>query len=177
VAKETRPKVLRRVISDQTARRVAGILEGVVGEEGTGPKAAISGFRVAGKTGTSQKVDPKSKRYSRTKYVATFAGFVPVDHPKLVILVAIDEPRGIPYGGVVAAPVFSEVGLWSLNHLQVKFLPDFKGLGMRRVISEARSLGLKILLEGTGLAIKQNPKPGSPLQGVRTVKVTFRPPA
>jgi cell division protein FtsI (penicillin-binding protein 3) len=113
---------------------------------------------------------------------------------------------------VVAAPVFSEVGLWSLNHLQVNpkirlaekridarekassrsvsvqadlapmeiktgFLPDFKGLGMRRVISEARSLGLKILLEGTGLAIKQNPKPGSPLQGVRTVKVTFRPPA
>ena len=119
MAKETRPKVVRRVISDQTARRVAGILEGVVDEEGTGPKAAISGFRVAGKTGTSQKVDPKSKQYSRTKYVATFAGFVPVDHPRLVILVAIDEPRGIPYGGVVAAPVFSEVGLWSLNHLQV----------------------------------------------------------
>lgn len=212
VAKETRPKVVRRVISYQTARRVAGILEGVVDEEGTGPKAAISGFRVAGKTGTSQKVDPKSKQYSRTKYVATFAGFVPVDHPRLVILVAIDEPRGIPYGGVVAAPVFSEVGLWSLNHLQVNpkirlvekvidakekassrsvsaqadrvpievkagFLPDFRGLGMRRVISEARSLGLKTLLEGTGLAVKQNPKPGSPLQGVRTVKVIFRPPA
>ena len=212
VEKETRPKVVRRVISDQTARRVAGILEGVVDEEGTGSKAAISGFRVAGKTGTSQKVDPKSKKYSRTKYVATFVGFVPLDHPRLVILVVIDEPKGIPYGGVVAAPVFSEIGLWSLNHLQVNpkirlvekgldarektssrsvsaqtdrvsievktgFLPDFRGLGMRKVISEARSLGLKTLLEGTGLAVKQNPKPGSPLQKVHTVKVIFRPPA
>ena len=212
VEKETHPKVVRRVISDQTARRVAGILEGVVDEEGTGSKAAISGFRVAGKTGTSQKVDPKSKKYSRTKYVATFVGFVPLDHPRLVILVVIDEPKGIPYGGVVAAPVFSEIGLWSLNHLQVNpkirlvekgldarektnsrsvsaqtdrvsievktgFLPDFKGLGMRKVISEARSLGLKTLLEGTGLAVKQNPKPGSPLQKVHTVTVIFRPPA
>jgi cell division protein FtsI (penicillin-binding protein 3) len=212
VEKETRPKVVRRVISDQTARRVAGILEGVVDEEGTGSKAAISGFRVAGKTGTSQKVDPKSKKYSRTEYVATFVGFVPLDHPRLVILVVIDEPKGIPYGGVVAAPVFSEIGLWSLNHLQVNpkirlvekgidarektssrsvstqtdrvsievktgFLPDFRGLGMRKVISEARSLGLKTLLEGSGLAVKQNPKPGSPLQKVHTVKVVFRPPA
>jgi cell division protein FtsI (penicillin-binding protein 3) len=126
--------------------------------------------------------------------------------------VVIDEPKGIPYGGVVAAPVFSEIGLWSLNHLQVNpkirlvekgldarektsrrsvsvqtdrvpievktgFLPDFRGLGMRKVISEARSLGLKTLLEGTGLAVKQNPKPGSPLQKVHTVKVIFRPPA
>jgi len=212
VKKETHPKVVRRVISDQTARRVAGILEGVVDEEGTGSKAAISGFRVAGKTGTSQKVDPKSKKYSRTKYVATFVGFVPLEHPRLVILVVIDEPKGIPYGGVVAAPVFSEIGLWSLNHLQVNpkirlvekgidarektssrsastqtdrvpisvktgFLPDFRGLGMRKVISEARSLGLKTLLEGSGLAVKQNPKPGSPLQKVHTVKVIFRPPA
>jgi cell division protein FtsI (penicillin-binding protein 3) len=212
VVKQTRPKVVRRVISYQTARKVAGILEGVVSKEGTGPKAAISGFRVAGKTGTSQKVDPKSKQYSRTKYVATFAGFVPVNRPKLVILVVIDEPKGIPYGGVVAAPVFSEVGLWSLNHLQVNpqirlveneinapeksrggkgsesadrisikakagFLPDFRGLGMRKVIKEARALGLKILLEGTGLAVKQHPKPGSPLQSVLSVKVIFRPPA
>ena len=83
------------------------------------PKAAIRGFRVAGKTGTSQKVDPKTKRYSRTKFVAVFVGFVPLDRPKLVILVVIDEPKGIAYGGVVAAPVFKQVGKWVLNHLRV----------------------------------------------------------
>jgi cell division protein FtsI (penicillin-binding protein 3) len=211
VKEQTRPAMVRRVLPVQMARKVSGILEGVVSEDGTGAKAAIGGFSVAGKTGTSQKVDTETGRYSRTKYVATFAGFVPADRPRLVIVVVIDEPKGIPYGGVVAAPAFREVGLWSLNHLQVNpqirlvkkkkdlahkprvekvssrvdplplevkggFLPDFTGLGMRKVIQGARSLGLKVLLEGTGLAFEQDPKPGSSLKNVRAVKVAFRPP-
>ncbi|HDR16907.1 MAG TPA: PASTA domain-containing protein, partial [Desulfobacteraceae bacterium] len=79
----------------------------------------IEGYRVAGKTGTSQKVDPETKRYSKRKYMAAFVGFTPVASPKLLVAVAIDEPKGSYYGGVVAAPVFKEVGSWSLAHLRI----------------------------------------------------------
>ena len=64
-------------------------------------------------------MDPKTKRYSWSKYVATFVGFVPADDPRLVILVAIDEPKGIHYGGLVAGPVFRDVGKWALNYFRV----------------------------------------------------------
>lgn len=211
VVKETGPEMVRRVISRRTAGRVANILEKVVSNEGTGAKACISGFRAAGKTGTSQKVDPKTRRYSRSKYVASFAGFVPVDRPRLVILAVIDEPRGITYGGIVAGPVFSDVGSWCLNYLRVDpqlrlvekgvnqgetersniqktvvcrpaprvkggALPDFRGLGMRDVLKRGRSLGLTVLLKGTGLAYKQDPRPGSSIKKTTMVKVCFRPP-
>ena len=218
---ETHPKIVRRVIQYETAKKVARILQGVTSDKGTAPQAAIRGFAVAGKTGTSQKVDPRTKRYSRRKYVSTFVGFVPVDQPRLVILVVIDEPQGSYYGGVVAAPVFRDVAQWSLNYLRVNpqtsvawvtdgetdaqedvgervqaelvdqvaielktensfvnagCLPDFKGVGMREVVRKTRSLGLKVFLEGTGLAVKQHPKPGFSLDKVATVKVSFRPP-
>ena len=216
---KTNPKVVRRAISTKTARRVAAILEGVATAEGTAEKAAIEGYRVAGKTGTSQKVDPETKRYSKKKYVASFVGFVPSDKPRLVIMVMIDEPKGHIYGGLVAGPVFKEVGSWALNHLRISpnpsllsnntiqsaqahvkpeiaaapqvspetalplpyalraaQLPDFTGLGMREVLKRIRALGLKVCLEGSGLAIRQNPDPGSPLKTVQSVTVNFKPP-
>ena len=212
IVEKTEPKVVRRVISAKTARKVTTVLEGVATEEGTAEKAAIEGFRVAGKTGTSQKVEPDTKRYSKTKYVASFVGFVPSDKPRLVILVVIDEPKGHIYGGLVAGPVFKEVGSWALNHLRINpqlslqrhtknqpenvaeaprslaettkllyepqpgQLPDFTGLGMREVLKRGRALGLKVCLEGSGLAIKQNPDPGSPLKTVQSVTVNFNPP-
>jgi cell division protein FtsI (penicillin-binding protein 3) len=116
---ENRPRVVRRVVSQPVARTVSAILEGVVSSEGTAPQAAIDGYRVAGKTGTSQKVDPKTKMYSKRKYMSTFVGFTPLEPPKLLIAVAIDEPKGSYYGGVVSAPVFKEVGSWALAHLRI----------------------------------------------------------
>ena len=113
------PEVVRRVLSRKTCRTVSHILEGVVEKGGTGSEASIQGYEVAGKTGTAQKVDPETRRYSSDKYEAIFAGFVPVDDPRLVIVVLVDEPKGIPYGGIVAGPVFREVGQWALNYLQV----------------------------------------------------------
>ncbi|HEN21287.1 MAG TPA: penicillin-binding protein 2, partial [Desulfobacteraceae bacterium] len=98
VMEETRPRIIRRVISSKTAKKVSDILQGVISGGGTAPQAAIPGFTVAGKTGTSQKVDPKTKRYSNRNYVSTFVGFVPADNPRLVILIVIDEPRGSYYG-------------------------------------------------------------------------------
>jgi cell division protein FtsI (penicillin-binding protein 3) len=112
------PQVKRRVISPETARTVTTILEGVV-TDGTGTKAAIPGFRVAGKTGTAQKIDPRTGTYSATQFVGSFVGFVPADHPRLAMIVVIDEPQGEAWGGTVAAPVFRRVGEQVLNYLGV----------------------------------------------------------
>lgn len=107
--KRVLPSAKRRVISPETARTVTSILEGVV-TDGTGSKAAIDGFRVAGKTGTAQKIDPRTRTYSTTKFVSSFAGYVPAEDPKLAMIVVIDEPSGEAWGGTVAAPVFRRVG-------------------------------------------------------------------
>jgi cell division protein FtsI (penicillin-binding protein 3) len=119
VLKQFAPQVKRRVISQQTAKTVAGMLEGVVIEGGTGTNAAVDGYRVAGKTGTAQKVDPATRGYSAKKRTASFVGFVPLDKPKLTILVVIDEPTTSPYGGVVAAPAFSAIAQQTLCYLKV----------------------------------------------------------
>jgi len=87
------------------------ILGKVVEEDGTGTQARIKGFLVGGKTGTAQKVEPGSGRYSATKRTASFIGFLPLNDPKLLILVVIDEPRGQVYGGVVAAPAFNQIAV------------------------------------------------------------------
>ena len=114
------PHMVRRVISSDTARTVSRILEDVVSERGTAPPAAIEGYRVAGKTSTAQKVDPRTGRYSHRNFTAAFVGFAPINRPRLVILVMIDEPRGVTYGGLVAGPVFKEIGQWALGDLKVQ---------------------------------------------------------
>ena len=112
------PHVRRRVVSPDTARTLTTILEGVV-TNGTGMKAAISGYRVAGKTGTAQKVDPRTGTYSSSLSVGSFVGFVPADAPRLAMIIVIDEPQGDAWGGVVAAPVFRRVGEQVLTYLGV----------------------------------------------------------
>ena len=129
--REFYPLVIRDVISSETARKVRDILEGVVRKGGTAPKAAIKGYVVAGKTGTAQKVDREKKTYSDEKFVAFFGGFAPSHSPGIVILVALDEPKGKPYGGLVAGPVFSDVGSWTLNHLNIT--PSFQPATSRQV--------------------------------------------
>ncbi|MCS6896683.1 MAG: penicillin-binding transpeptidase domain-containing protein, partial [Nitrospira sp.] len=114
------PAAKRRVISEETARTVTTILEGVV-TNGTGAKAAIDGFRVAGKTGTAQKVDPRTRTYSTTKFVSSFVGYVPAEHPRLAMIVVIDEPSGEAWGGTVAAPVFRRVGEQVLKYWGISF--------------------------------------------------------
>ncbi|CBE69355.1 MAG: penicillin-binding protein 2 [Candidatus Methylomirabilis oxygeniifera] len=117
VVLENAPMQVRRVISEDTARTLATILKGVV-TEGTGKAAAVEGFEVAGKTGTSQKVDRATGRYSRHKVVASFVGFVPVERPRLAIIVIIDEPTTLRWGGSIAAPTFREIARESLKHLR-----------------------------------------------------------
>ena len=88
-----------RVLSEETSASMRYILEQVV-EEGSGKKAAVAGFRIGGKTATSEKL-PRSRK----KYISSFIGFAPADDPKVLALITIDEPEGIYYGGTIAAPV------------------------------------------------------------------------
>lgn len=111
----------RRVISSQTAVVLRGMLEGVT-LNGTAKKAQLDGYTAAGKTGTAQKIDPKTKTYSRTKHVASFVGFAPVGNPAVVIIVVIDEPAGAYHGGDVAAPVFRSIAELVLPELGT--MPD-----------------------------------------------------
>jgi len=214
--KKNQPEMLRRVLSEETSREVKRVLEDVVSEKGTAEKAAITGFRVAGKTGTSQKIDEKTGRYSHEKYVSIFVGFVPVEDPEMVILVAIDEPKGATYGGLVAGPVFSEIGKWALSNMHVQpdlqvassdnvqeatandppgqsnvvrrpiieeaadmesaaGIPDFSGQTIRQVLKKGKSLGLDVSVDGTGTAVMQSPEAGTPLEGITSINVTFKP--
>jgi len=110
VVREVEPVVLGRVISTKTSKRVTSILTDVVeGEGGTGKNARIVNLSVAGKTGTSQKFDFSSGRYSSKKVEASFIGFFPAEDPQMVILVVLDEPKIDRWGGVAAAPVFRKV--------------------------------------------------------------------
>lgn len=109
----------RRVISAGTAATFREILKTVTEEGGTAKSAAVEGNFVAGKTGTAQVIDPRTKRYSREKYVSSFVGFVPADRPRIAMIVVIYEPRGQIYGGVVAAPVFKKIAENALSYLDV----------------------------------------------------------
>jgi len=118
VARHVEPVMIRRVISQQTAQSLLTILRSAV-EEGTGKEAALEQYSVAGKTGTAQKVDPVTGRYSHQRVVASFVGAVPAESPRLVILVTIDEPEILRWGGSVAAPTFREIARDALQYLRV----------------------------------------------------------
>lgn len=118
IVQSREPRPVRRVISPYTSRQVTEMLKGVV-KRGTASQAAVAGFEVAGKTGTAQKIDPKTRAYSKTAYLSSFIGFVPADAPKLVILVMIDEPEFVYWGGKVAAPVFRKIAKQTLRYLNV----------------------------------------------------------
>jgi cell division protein FtsI (penicillin-binding protein 3) len=106
-----------RVLSARTARAVRAMLEAAVQPGGTGPRARIAGWRVAGKTGTAHKLE--NGNYAPDKYLSSFVGFAPASAPRLVLAVMIDEPAGQYYGGAVAAPVFAQVMQGALRMLNV----------------------------------------------------------
>ncbi|HET9215253.1 MAG TPA: penicillin-binding protein 2, partial [Gaiellaceae bacterium] len=113
----------RRVLSERTAEQITRMLRGVV-EEGSGLTARVPGYRVAGKTGTAAKPEPTGG-YSTSRYVASFVGFVPASRPRLVVLVTVDEPKGVIWGGTVAGPAFAEIAQFALQYLEIP--PDAPG--------------------------------------------------
>lgn len=187
----------RRVMSEKTAAVLNEILKNVV-SRGTGDRAAIAEHVVAGKTGTAQKAGRGG--YSADRYVGSFAGYVPADQPRLVILAVIDEPRGEYYGGIVAAPVFREVAEGTLRYLGVApsipsrtigveppllatfspprnprgpatSVPDLRGLDARAAIARAVASGLRVRTIGSGVVTSQDPQPGGALPANRRVTI------
>ena len=108
-----------RIISAATSAQLRSMLEGVLGPGGTASEASIPGYRLAGKTGTAQKPDPVNGGYSKDKFVASFVGFAPARHPRLLVTVMVDEPHGEIYGGVVAAPAFQDITKFALPYLGI----------------------------------------------------------
>ncbi|CAM3728245.1 stage V sporulation protein D [Cohnella lubricantis] len=117
VLEENQPELVRQVISPETSVQVRSALESVVAQ-GTGGNAFLDGYRVGGKTGTAQKV--VNGRYSPNEHIVSFIGFAPADDPQIVVYVAIDNPQGIQFGGVVAAPVVRNIMADALPHLGVE---------------------------------------------------------
>lgn len=113
---ENKPTPIRRVVSEKSAKATIAMLESVVEQGGTATRARMDEYRVAGKTGTAQKVDPVARGYS-DKRIASFIGVVPAEDPRAVIYIVIDEPRTDVYGGLVAAPAFKEIALQAMPHL------------------------------------------------------------
>jgi len=108
----------RRVIRPETAATLRRLMEGVV-LHGTGPLARLDGWTAAGKTGSAQKIDPATGRYSPTQLIASFTGFAPINNPAVAILISLDSPIGLHEGGQVAAPVFKRIAEQVLSYLDV----------------------------------------------------------
>lgn len=130
-----KPRVIRRVISKDTARCLKDILADVLAPGGTGTRAALAHYRAAGKTGTGQKSSP-GKGYTTDLYTASFIGFVPVHDPKIVVVIVINEPGQGKYGGVVAAPAFRRIARKTLHCLNIT--PD-RVVQRRAVIADPQT--------------------------------------
>jgi cell division protein FtsI (penicillin-binding protein 3) len=107
----------KRVLSTRTANQVSKMLEGVLAAGGTAPEAAVPGYTLAGKTGTAEK--PEHGTYSKTDFVASFIGYAPARHPRLLVSVMVDTPHGDIYGGTVAAPAFERIMEFALPYLKI----------------------------------------------------------
>ncbi|MBA4542544.1 MULTISPECIES: stage V sporulation protein D [Thermoactinomyces] len=186
IIEKVQPKMRRRVISEETSRIVRSALESVVAR-GTGNKAYIDGYRVGGKTGTAQKVGPDG-HYLQNNHIVSFIGFAPADDPKLVVYVAVDNPKGIQFGGVVAAPIVGNILEDSLRYLKIPkrtkqipleqtplttpivSVPNLIGQDIDRIRNSLFSFPLQVV--GTGeKVINQMPKPGVRVKKGSTIKI------
>ncbi|MCT2344190.1 stage V sporulation protein D [Niallia taxi] len=182
------PVAKRKVISEDTSKKIREALESVVAQ-GSGGKAFVEGYRVGGKTGTAQKAS--GGRYLENNFIVSFIGFAPADDPELVVYVAVDNPKGtVQFGGVVAAPIVGSIMGDSLRALGVKErkgqlekeykypenplieVPDLVGL-TKKEISEV-FLNLKIEPSGSGdTVIKQSPEPGTKVKDGSTIRLYY----
>jgi cell division protein FtsI/penicillin-binding protein 2 len=190
------PQPVRRVFSAATCGELHEMLCAVV-DSGTATAARLPGLKIAGKTGTAQKVDQATHRYGNHMYMASFAGFAPAEHPRLVGVVVIDEPSGSEYyGGQVAAPVFREVMLDLMRQpasllgeasgpiasrppaVPAVTAPDLRLLPPREAERRLREYGLRARFEGEGSRVlSQVPAAGEPAERGSSVIAFLSPPA
>lgn len=201
VYSETKPQQVRRAIESVTDKTLVGLLEQVVATGG-GSKAQVKGYRIAGKTGTAQKARHDGAGYMDGHYIASFCGFAPVEDPQICLLVVIDDPMGIYYGGQIAAPVASRIFSQLLRHLQVEpssdpfqgreeekvksdgsqsaetqrvVVPEVAGLDATEAALQLEAAGLRMRAEGHGIAVSQNVEPNTVVERDSVVVVKFEP--
>lgn len=200
VIKENRPEIVDRPISATTAATMTQMLQGVV-EGGTGTKAKLDGINVAGKTGTAQKVDSATGRYSARARISSFIGYLPAEDPRYVILVIIDTPQTETYGGLVAAPAFRRIADYGIDRLGLRAtvspvpsiapaaskmslvawnpsdfsggMPSFLGLSMREALRQAQRAGWQVRTYGSGFVVSQDPPPGASTVDGRVLHLHF----
>ena len=137
VVAEFSPEVRRQVLTKEVCRRMSAVLKEVV-KSGTGSRAQIAGYDVAGKTGTAQKVIPDTRAYSKDKIVATFMGYLPADDPQMAIIVVVDEPKNNPYGGTTASPVFKRIAEELIQYMGIP--PKSDDVGKKTTLVKLPSL-------------------------------------
>ena len=202
VTSTTDPEVVGQPIPEETAKTIADILEKEV-SEGGGTKAMVEGYHFGGKTGTAQKLDTKHGGYLDGQYIASFIGFGPVEDPKFVVLVVIDDPqKGSIYGGQIAAPVFKDIVSQLVRYYQMSpyvkestpvavkaantlpepksgsdgsvTLPNFTGFTYGEVRDWLHKAGLAFKPDGTGTATSQDESSGTTVQAGTAITVHFR---
>ena len=201
VTSTTDPEVVGQPIPEETAKTIADILEKEV-SEGGGTKAMVEGYHFGGKTGTAEKLDTKNGGYLAGRYIASFIGFGPVEDPKFVVLVAIDDSKkGSIYGSQIAAPVFKNIVSQLVRYYQMSpsvkdgatvaavpsaklpavkpngdgsvVLPDFRGYTFGEVRDWLHTAGLYFKPDGTGKAISQEQLPGTVVSPGTPIVVQF----
>ncbi|MFD3258499.1 stage V sporulation protein D [Paenibacillus lentus] len=186
VVDEVEPTVVRQVISEESSKQVRNALESVVAN-GTGGNAFIDGYRVGGKTGTAQKV--VNGRYSTSEHIVSFIGFAPADDPQIIVYTAVDNPQGIQFGGVVAAPIVRNILTDALEYMKVpprkdqlskkyKYgetkivtVPDLIGHSVQELYEDL-NMNFSLAKSGVGnIVINQAPKPGARVESGSTIRI------
>ena len=195
VFEETKPREVRRVISSETDKTLMRLLEGVV-SSGGGQKAKVKGYRIGGKTGTAQKIRSDGVGYKEGSYIASFCGFAPAENPEVALLVIIDEPSGVYYGGQIAAPVAAKIFRQLFHYLNVEpskdpfegkapssaasrsetdraVVPDVSDMSPEDAEKLLKDAGLQMRAEGRGTASKQDVAPGTVVESGTEIVVHF----
>jgi len=174
------PEIIRRVISDSASTTIVRMLEDVV-MDGTGRRAFVEGLRIAGKTGTTKKYNPQSKRYTENNFISSFIGFFPAESPKVLVYVMVDNPKKAYLGGEVAAPTFKRIlqRIFRIIEIEKQYVaqpepvddngnskyihvPDLINKRLQVAEEMVEKLSLKFIVENEGdLIVSQNPDPGT----------------
>lgn len=173
---------IRRVISEEVSYRLRDLFIGVV-DSGSGKRARVDGFKIAGKTGTSQQLN-KGGGYSKSEYYASFAGFFPAENPEVAMLIIVDRPRKSIYGGVNAAPIFKNIAQrWMSLHYEKKteivendsvLVPSLIGLDFDEAKLIAANLGLRVASTSEkGVCFFQTPSPGEFLRKEENIRISL----
>lgn len=169
---KNKPEIVGNVISYDTSKNISEMMEKVV-ESGTGKKAAMSGYGVAGKTGTAQVPNPNTGGYYGNRYMSSFVGFGPTDDPKVTLVVIVENPKRGSYGGTVAAPIFKGIVEKVLFYLGIppraefvgtRVMPDLQGKSLREILLWSESEGVEVRIKGNGYATSQEPKAGETIK-------------